>query len=478
MRLLKKVITSISLCLLATLPGQAHTPDHQHIGTLDPSLLDASLSEATKYLSQYLRINTTVPPGNEELGAKYLADIFLKNGIEATLFKTAPNRSCVYAKLPGTGKKPPIVLLNHIDVVPAQAADWKHPPFAGEIHENEVWGRGALDIKGMAICELQTMLMLKRSHAPLNRDIIFLATPDEEVGGEYGAKWFVKNHQKLLNNAKFLINEGFHIDATADGRSRYWGIDVAEKNVLWLKITAHGQAGHASMPIGDSATNRLIKALGNIVNIPARVMILPAVQEYFKEISPSASLELQAAYKDIAKATQDSKTLGLLLTDKLKSSMLMNTISITVLNGGYKTNVIPATCYAELDCRLLPGVKHKDFVRDLANIIDDPQIDISVLEWEHTEASPFDTELVNCIKATARQESPNTPVVPVIVPWFTDSHWFRELGINCYGFIPFQIDEEHLSTMHGKDERLPLNSFHNGIQRLYKILEAMSVDAH
>lgn len=241
-------------------------------------------TEAVQLLADYLKIDTTNPPGNERLGAEYLAGILRKNGLEAEIFDTTPNRSCVYARLKGTGKKKAIVLLNHIDVVPARAEDWKYPPFGGEIHDGELWGRGALDMKGMGIIELEAMLRLKRSGVKLDRDIIFLGTPDEEVGGDKGAKWFKDNKAELLKDAEFLINEGFHIDTDKDGKVLYWGVNVAEKSLLWLKVTAKGDAGHASMPIANSAPNRLVRGLTRLIDAAPNPIILPMVQEYLPKL--------------------------------------------------------------------------------------------------------------------------------------------------------------------------------------------------
>jgi len=461
----------LMLCCLLIAAVVAISPSGRADNALD---FDKAGAEATRYLSQYLKIDTTVPPGNEKLGAEFLESILKENGIETGLYETAPQRACIFARLKGSGKKRPIVLLNHIDVVPARAEDWTHPPFAGETHDAELWGRGAMDMKGMAVAELEAMLLLKRSGRTLDRDIVFLGTPDEEVGGEFGAKWFVENHLELIKNAEFLINEGFHIDTDKDGKPRYWGVDVGEKSVLWLRLTARGEAGHASMPMRNASTNRLVRALAQIVEAQPKPVVLPAVREYFDKISTRESGWLKAAYADIDQAIKTPDTVEKLLQDKLKGSMLVNTVSLTVLKSGYKTNVIPAEAVAELDCRLLPGVKHEDFIAGLRSIVNDPAVDFSVLEWENTESSPFNTDLFEAIKAVAAKEAPGVPVVPVVVPWFTDAHWFRELGIVCYGFEPFEIDEQHLATMHGKDERIPLSAVTDGVRRLYKVLETVA----
>lgn len=427
-------------------------------------------SEAIQLLSDYLKIDTTNPPGNEKLGAEYLADVLRKNGIEAQIFDTDKNRSCCYARLKGNGKKKAIVLLNHIDVVPAKAEDWKYPPFAGEIHDGELWGRGALDMKGMGIMELEAMLRIKRSGVTLDRDIIFLATPDEEVGGDHGAKWFKDNKPELLKDAEFLINEGFHIDTDKDGKVLYWGVNVAEKSLMWLKVTAKGDAGHASMPIANSAPNRLVRALNRLINAPKEPVVLPLVQQYFAQISVNETGKTKEAYADVTKALQNPELKDLLLSDKMKGSMLLNTVSLTVLKAGYKTNVIPAEAYAELDCRLLPGTDHAKFAEEVKKKLDDPTLEVKVIESELAVPSSAETPLFEAIKSVAQDEQPGVPVVPVVVQWFTDSHWFRELGLTAYGWEPVEQDPEHIATVHGKNERVPIKGLDAGVGRIEKVI--------
>lgn len=431
--------------------------------------------EAIKILCDYLKIDTTVPPGNEKLGAEYLAGILKKNGIDAQLFETAPNRSCVYARLKGNGKKKAVVLLNHIDVVPAVAADWKNPPFLGEVVDGDIWGRGALDMKGFGIIQLQSMLMLKRSGKVLDRDIIFLGTPDEEVGGEFGAKWFTEHHPELLKDAEFLINEGSHIITGSDGKPKFWGVNFAEKNVLWLQLKSTGQAGHASMPIKDSANNKLARALEKLVAVYPINIRSGDVAKDLAKISASKPEPLKSYYSQVVEDTKNSDYISGIETDRMLSSMLVNTLSVTVLKAGYKTNVIPGEAVAEVDCRLLPGVEKDDFIAHVKEIIKDPSIKISELEWNIAGASPIDTELMSAIKTIASQESPGTPVKPVVVPWFTDSHWFRKLNLTCYGFEPFEIKPELLASMHGIDERVPVKVYEDGLRRFYKVLEKVAV---
>lgn len=430
--------------------------------------------EAIVLLQQYLQIDTSNPPGDEEKGAVFLAKILNNNGIEARTFQTAPGRACVYARLKGNGKKKAVLLLNHIDVVPARAEDWKQPPFSGKIVDGEIWGRGTIDMKGLGIGQLAAILQLKKSGKSLDRDIIFLATPDEEVGGKAGAEWFVSNHKDLIEDAEFLFNEGAFIDADDSGKARYCGVAVSEKSVLWLSLKSRGEAGHASMPMPDSSVNKLVGAIERIVENPPEATVLPPVREYFKRISSTVGEPLKSAYANIDDSVKKPETFrNLLLKDKFKSSMLRSTISPTVLKAGYKTNVIPAEAYAELDCRVLPGVGKDEFIKQLSQTIADSSVTVSVLDWVHTDASPYNTSCFDAISKVMQKAMPGVPVVPMVMPWFTDSHWFRDIGINSYGFVPFRIDQTHLATMHGKDERVQVANYKEGLSILYDVLDEL-----
>jgi acetylornithine deacetylase/succinyl-diaminopimelate desuccinylase-like protein len=478
--------SSLPLAAVAAKSSSESTPVRIAVASpsSDEPISQQDLDDAVKILSDYIKIDTTNPPGNEKLGARYLADILEKNGIEASVIDVpdtrANNRAFVIGRLKGSGAKKAVVLLNHIDVVPARAADWKYPPFGGEIHDGELWGRGAMDMKGMGIMELAAMLALKRNGIKLDRDIIFLATPDEEIGGTYGARWIVEHKKELIADAEFLINEGYPIDAAPGGKAKHWGVDVAEKSILWLSLTARGVAGHASMPLKDSANNRLIAALARLAASPPKMTLQPAVKTFFTSIAANESSPLKELYANIEESAKDKKNEAALHKDLMKFSMLGNTVSITVLKAGYKTNVIPAESYAELDCRLLPGVTPEQFSAEIKTIIADPSIEVKTIEWEKSDPSPFDSAMVHAIEKANAQESgvkkgeSAVPVVPVLVPWFTDSHWFREIGINSYGFEPVECDPEHTATMHGKDERIPVATFKQGIVRLYRILSNLS----
>ncbi|HNM51607.1 MAG TPA: M20/M25/M40 family metallo-hydrolase, partial [Candidatus Obscuribacter sp.] len=363
--------------------------------------------------------------------------------------------------------------------------DWRYPPFGGEIHDGEIWGRGTLDMKGMGMMELEAMLAFKRLGLTLDRDLVFLATPDEEVGGSQGAQWFTEHKKELLKDCEFLLNEGSSIEAYDNGKGKYWGVDVGEKSVLWLALKTRGLAGHASMPQENSANNRLLRALARLADNPPPFTLLPEVQNFYEKIAHTEESPLRELYAAISKAAAPGnvEAARLLKKDLLKSSMLANTVSITVLKAGYKTNVIPAESYCELDCRLLPGVKAETFIEQLKGILQDDSIEISTIQFEKADPSPFGSAMVEAIRKANQVENEGqkaaesgVPVVPVVVPWFTDSHWFRDLGIKAYGFEPVEVDAAHLATMHGKDERVAVKSYRLGIERLMRILYFVSQD--
>jgi acetylornithine deacetylase/succinyl-diaminopimelate desuccinylase-like protein len=246
--------------------------------------------------------------------------------------------------------------------------------------------------------------------------------------------------------------------------------------VLWLSLTAKGDAGHASMPMPDSSVNRLVKSLNRIVENPPKPMILPAVREYFKRISPTVGEPYKSAFANIDESVKKPDLYQDILKDKFTSAMLRNTISPTVLKSGYKTNVIPAEAYAELDCRILPGVSKDTFISSVKETMKDPSVEVGVLDWVHTDASPYDTDCFRAITKVIGKNLPGVPVVPMVMPWFTDSHWFRDIGIISYGFVPFRADPTHLATMHGKDERIQTAYYKESIKLMHEVLEELCAE--
>src|SRR5437667_8115131 len=260
---------------------------------------------ALQWEQQYLRIDTTNPPGNEARSAAFFKKIFDAEGIENRVFEYVPGRADIWARVPHntTEAKRPIILLNHMDVVTSDASHWKAPPFSAAIVGDSIYGRGAQDMKSEGLAQLVVMVMLKREKAPLNRDVIFLAVSDEEAAGA-GTDWMIAHQRDLLGNAEFLINEGGE-NLLENGKVKYMGVDVGEKTPLWLHMVAHGRPGHGSRPNSDSAPNRLIRALDRVIQYRTPLKVLPVVEEFLRDMAPYEPAERAQQFRNIRDAIQD-----------------------------------------------------------------------------------------------------------------------------------------------------------------------------
>ena len=448
----------------AVLHGQSPEPDFDALGF-----------EAAERLGEYIRIRTVNPPGNETAGAKWLQQVLAREGITAEIFESSPGRGNLYARLPGNGSKRPIVLLSHIDVVPATDSAWQIGPWSGETRHGAVWGRGALDMKGTAIVELMTMIALKRRGVPLSRDLILVANADEETGST-GAEWFTREKKALLRNAEFLLNEGGHNRLTPEGRTEYYGIGATEKVPYWLRISARGAPGHGSIPRPDNAAARLSRALGRIAAWRTPVRLTPPAERYFadlatREVDPRRRRWLAAP----AAALRESAGLQFFTSNLYYDAILRNTVSITVLRGSDKTNIIPPDASAELDVRLLPGVRPADFLADLRRVIADSLVEITPLRPERrATASPLDGAMIEAIRAAVQAMEPGALITTPMLAGFTDSYYYRALGIGAYGISPFRLSEEDARTVHGNDERVTVENLRFGVEFMYRIVERVA----
>ncbi len=428
--------------------------------------------EATTLLSQYVRINTTNPPGNELKTAQWLKAVLAREGIESQIFEPRPGKANLYARVRGDGSARPLIFLNHMDVVLAAPEYWKVDPFSGVVKDGYVWGRGALDMKGEAIAQLMTLITLKRAGVPLKRDVIFLATSDEEVGAGVGAGWFVEAHPELVRDAEFLINEGGTIRADVNGRIEYYGVGTTEKSPFWLDVTARGTSGHGSRPTPDNPVHRLVRALSRIANHQTPVIVTPAVERYFRDL---ATIERDPArrawFADIRAALRDSAAVRAVTADLTYNALLRNTISITGLRGSDQTNVIPPVATAAIDVRLLPGQEPATLLAELVRVVSDTAVSITPQgpSWPATE-SPTDTELFQAIVAAARARDPKALVTTPPLTGFTDSHYFRRLGIVSYGLSPFPLNEAESRGVHGNDERVSLEDLNFGVRFMYDVV--------
>lgn len=442
-----------------------------------PSVAERS----AELLSEAIRMQTVNPPGREQALAYRLAEVLSREGIESGVIPTPnPNggkpRAAVWGRLRGRGNRPGIALLSHLDTVPADPSEWTVPPFSGRIADGHVWGRGALDAKGVAVTHLMTLIELASSNQRLERDLLFLATPDEETGGRNGAGWLVEKHPEVLAGIGFLLTEGGGIQIPGEGETEHppiWGIALAEKSPCWLELRAHGRGGHSSAPTADDAVPRLIAALDRVRRAESPVRVLPEVEQMFKALAPIAPEWDRAAYQNLSGTLErDEGFRRRFLDDPGQNALVRNTISITLLEGGPATNVAPSVARAQLDARLLPGRTCADFKSAIESLIDDSTIEIEEILGFSSRSSSASSPLFRAIAAVAERQDPAGLVVPRLISGFTDAHWFRELGIVAYGFVPRALSSEAAEGIHGSDERISIDALVKGITLQIELVRA------
>jgi acetylornithine deacetylase/succinyl-diaminopimelate desuccinylase-like protein len=431
---------------------------------------------AVTWMQQYLRIDTTNPPGHEMRAVDFYKNILDRERIENIAFEYSPGRGDLWARVPHTVEpaKRPIILLNHMDVVTSDAAEWKIPPFSGEIKDGWLWGRGAQDMKDEGLAQLVVMVMLKREKVPLDRDVIFLAVADEEAEGT-GTDWFISHQRDLLENAEFLINEGGE-NLLDDGKVRYIGVDVGEKTTFWLHVVAHGRSGHASRPIPNSAPDRLVQALDRILAYRTPLRVLPVVEEFLREMAPYEPPKEASEYRNIRKVVDDKKFQQDLEKDESLNFLLRDTISLTMMGGSEQTNVIPPEAWANLDVRILPGGDPEALLAQIRRIVNDPDVTVEPINREFRRAnySPTDTPLYDDIRKVSAKYFPGAPVVPHITSGYTENQRYRPLGIYAYGFNPYTATEEEGNTEHGNDERIRVEEVRRGPRVLFDVVAAVA----
>lgn len=432
--------------------------------------------EAAQLLSQYIRINTSNPPGNELTAARWLKQVLAKEGIESRILDTAElgaGRANLYARLPGSGGGKAVALVHHMDVVPATRANWSVDPFAGEIQDGYVWGRGALDMKGHGIIQLVAFMAIKRAGLPLSRDLVYIANADEEIGG-LGSRTFIERHPDLTRGIEYVLTEG--ADTRVEkGRTRWFGIDVGEKRTYWKKMVARGTTSHGSVPLGDNPVERLVKALARLSAWETPVRLTPAVDRFFKAQSRYETGERRAWLADASRALRSKRGRAWLLGEPERNALLRNTVTPTVLTGSDKTNTIPQYASAELDIRLLPDQDTTAFRRQLERIIADTAITLeSIGDMAPRYDAPLDTELFHAIERVASRLLPGVPVATPVSAGASDRPYYAAAGLVCYGIDPWLVElEESRLSVHGNNERLSLDNIEFGLRLYAGIVQEM-----
>lgn len=411
--------------------------------------------DAVGLLQRYVRIASVNPPGDTRETAALLKRELEARGIAARTFSSGPQgQTNLVARLEGRDRsQKPLVLMNHMDVVPVDAKAWKLDPFGGLIRGGFLWGRGALDMKCIGIQQLMALTVLKQAGMVPPRDIVFFATADEEVSGAYGAQWMIDNHYGEIDAGYLMDEGGFGSREVFAPGKLVFGVAVGEKQAVWLRLRARGTAAHGSQPIPDNANDILLAAIARAKAIPPPAKQHPVVEEMMRGIGGEAA------------------------RNKFTSAIRRNTSSLTTLTAGVgsppKVNVIPSASEATLDCRLLPGVNHEEFISEMKARINDPRVSVELLTHPvDPGTSPHSTPLFAAIRAAIVRHHPDAVVTPIIVPYSTDSSKFRKKGVPAYGLLPSVIDLETFGSMHGDAERVPVDEFVKGVRIYFDILRS------
>ncbi|MHB0968826.1 MAG: M20/M25/M40 family metallo-hydrolase [Thermoanaerobaculia bacterium] len=429
--------------------------------------------EARRWLVDYLKIDTSNPPGNETTAAKWLQGILAREGIDAQLVGDDPARQSVYARLHSGSSEPALILLHHLDVVPVTAGEWTVPPFSGSQSGGYIWGRGALDIKSLGIAQLSAFLELKRKKLPLARDVIYLGVADEEAGGLRGTAALLEKHPELFAGAGYAINEGGTTETIVDKVS-YWGIEVEQKIPLWFELTARGAAGHGASPPDDGgSTGRLIAALESIRKLERPYRVTPGVDAYFKALAAVKPGRKGEIMRDIGKHV-DAADFTAIIAPTYRV-LLHDTFAVTRLEAGDSINSIPAAARAQADIRLLPDGDAAAELERIRQAVGDRADIRVVLQGARGTSSPIDSPLYDAIAAAMKRAEPTSVVGPAVSAGTSDSRFLRARGIQAYGVAPFKVNYYDADSVHGIDERIRAHFFDEGVILMRDIVRSFAV---
>jgi acetylornithine deacetylase/succinyl-diaminopimelate desuccinylase-like protein len=434
----------------------------------------ALAKEAQGWLIDLIRTNTTNPPGNEEVVAQYLRHVLEKEGIPSELLSLAPGRSALVARLRSSAVADPskaLLLVAHMDVVGVDRDKWTVDPFGAVIKDGYIYGRGTVDDKGMLVANLAAFIALKRANVRLNRDVIFLATCDEEGGGDASIKVLISKYWDKVA-AGYAINEEGKV-VVKNGKVQYVAVQASEKVSVNVAVVARGTSGHGSRPLKDNAVVHLSAAVAKIGTYSAPVHFTAIVRRYFEGLAAIESDDL-GKWMRALDTTDRGEHAQKVISDAspLWSSLLRDSISPTMLSAGVRNNVIPAEARANLNIRLLPGDTIDVLLADLTKLVNDPQIKFEVQQNAGLAAPPssLENEFYATISKVASAQFANAPVLPFMSTGATDSSQLRLHNVQAYGLVPFPLTEEEYQRMHGDDERIPVASFSKGIDVMARIV--------
>ena len=417
-------------------------------------------------LRELIRVDTSNPPGNETAAAELLRSYLEGAGVACELYAKVPERANLVARIHGTGGGPSLALLSHTDVVPADAREWTADPFGGELRDGQVWGRGALDMKGQVAASAVAVATLAREGWRPRGDLVFVAAADEEVGDDVGLPWLVREHAEVCR-ADYSINEGGGDRVELAGRTLYL-CATAEKMSAPFLLRVHGRSGHASMP--GIADNALVKAAGLVERLVAfspEPRLTPETEALLAAIHDGPALRADEALA-LARSIHP-------LAGELVEPLLGTTLSPTMIAASQRRNVIPSLCEVTVDCRLLPGDEPQEMLAAVRAFLGEGDYELEPIEGRGGTRSPLRGPLWDAVESFVGEEEPGGRAVPVCTAGFTDSHWLREaFGTVAYGFFPARFDPEAVARLiHSADERVPVDDLARGVRFLRHVAHAI-----
>jgi acetylornithine deacetylase/succinyl-diaminopimelate desuccinylase-like protein len=422
-------------------------------------------------LQQLIRFNTTNPPGNERECVEWIGGVLRDGGYETETFAKDPERPNLLARLKGRDEAPSLLLYGHVDVVPVEGQNWQHPPFEGKNVDGWIWGRGALDMKGGVAMMLAAFLRAKAEGLTPPGDVLFLVVSDEESAGDYGAKYLVEEHPRLFDGVRYALGEfgGFTLHV---GRRRFYPIQVAEKQLCFLRAVVRGPGGHGALPLRGGAMAKLARLLRRLDRRRLPVHVTPGARRFFETMAAASPFPTRAILRGILDPRLTDRMLDLLGNKgRVFDPMLHNTVNATIVRGGEKINVIPSEVTLELDGRLLPGYTPTDVIAELRRLVGD-DVELEVIRHDPGPSEP-DMALFDTLAAILREGDPDGVPVPLLFPAITDARFFSRLGIQTYGFLPMKLPEgfNFNQTIHAADERIPVEAVSFGADAIYKVLQ-------
>jgi acetylornithine deacetylase/succinyl-diaminopimelate desuccinylase-like protein len=425
-------------------------------------------------LQQLIRFDTTNPPGNEADCIDYLRRLLEDAGCEVELYAKDPERPNLVARLEGVGDRAPLLLQGHVDVVTTAAQDWTRPPFSGELVDGWVWGRGALDMKGGVAMMVSAFLRAATDGAELPGDVVLTVLADEEAGGDFGAKFLVEEHAHLFDDVQYSLGEfgGFTLEIA--GRSIY-PIQVAEKQICWLKATIPGRGGHGAVPQRGGTMARLGKFLRDLDRKRTPIHVTPVARSMIEGMAAAVPRPNRDVLRALLQPRLTDRVLPL-LGDRARpmEGLLRNTVNATIIRAGEKVNVVPSTVEVELDTRALPGFDPDDVLAEVQELVGD-DIELELVRFDPGPPAPR-LDQFDILAGILRELEPAAVPVPMLQGGVTDARFFAQLGIQNYGFLPLRLpgDFRFTNLIHAADERVPADAIEFGAEAVYRALQRLA----